>query len=49
MKPTDDAGIGASLGERLAFERLLADLSVTHANAPGDRVIEEIERGLGPA
>jgi len=47
MKPTDDAGIGASLGERLAFERLLADLSVTYANVPGDRVIEEIERGLG--
>ena len=39
MKPTDDASIGASLAERLAFERLLADLSVTYANVPGDRVV----------
>ena len=47
MKPTDDAGIGASLAERLAFERLLADLSATFANVPAERVVAEIEGGLG--
>ena len=47
MKPTDDAGIGASLAERLAFEQLLADLSATFANVPADRVVAEIEGGLG--
>jgi transcriptional regulator with GAF, ATPase, and Fis domain len=47
MKPTDDASLDASLAERLAFEQLLADLSVTHANVPADRVIDEIEHGLG--
>ena len=46
LKPTDDASIGASPVERLAFERLLADLSATHANVSGDRVVEVIERGL---
>ena len=35
-----------SLSERLAFERLLADLSVMFANLPADRVIEEIEHAL---
>ena len=35
-----------SLAERLAFERLLADLSVTFANLPSDRVIEETEHAL---
>ena len=47
MKPTDDEGIGASLAERLAFERLLADLSAAFANVLGDGVIDEIARGLG--
>jgi transcriptional regulator with GAF, ATPase, and Fis domain len=35
-----------SLSERLAFERLLADLSMKFANLPGARVIEELERAL---
>jgi transcriptional regulator with GAF, ATPase, and Fis domain len=35
-----------SLTERLEFERLLADLSVTFANLPSDRVIEETEQAL---
>ena len=47
MKPTDDASLGASLAERLAFEQLLADLSATFANVPSDRVVDEIEHGLG--
>jgi len=47
MKLTDDAGIDTSLEERLAFERLLADLSATYANVPSDRVVEEIAHGLG--
>ena len=46
MQPTDDAAIGASLEERLAFERLLADLSATYANVPNERVVDEIEHGL---
>ena len=46
MQPTDDAAIGASLEERLAFECLLADLSATYANVPADRVVDEIEDGL---
>ncbi len=37
---------GASVAERLAFERLLADLSTTSANVASDRVIAEIEAGL---
>lgn len=37
---------GASVAERLAFERLLADLSTTFANVASDRVIDEIEAGL---
>ena len=35
-----------SLAERLAFERLVADLSVTFANLPSDRVIGETEHAL---
>ena len=46
MNPKDDASLGASLAERLAFEQLLADLSATFANVPSDRVIDEIEHGL---
>jgi hypothetical protein len=42
MKPTDEAGIGASRAERLLFERLLADLSAAFANVLGDGVIDEI-------
>jgi formate hydrogenlyase transcriptional activator len=42
----DALDAGASLAERLAFERLLADLSTTFANVASDRVITEIESGL---
>jgi len=35
-----------SLSERLAFERLLADLSMKFANLPGACVIEELEHAL---
>lgn len=41
-----EPGQGASLAERLAFERLLADLSTTFANVASDRVISDIEAGL---
>jgi transcriptional regulator with GAF, ATPase, and Fis domain len=34
------------LAERLAFERMLADLSATFTNLPSERVEEEIEHGL---
>ena len=40
------AGDGA-LRERLAFERLLADLSVRFANVSRDGIVEEIEAALG--
>ena len=36
-----------SLAERLAFERLLGDLSALFANLPPERVIAEIEAALG--
>ena len=42
----DGMEASASVAERLAFERLLADLSTTFANAASDDVTTEIERGL---
>lgn len=43
--PPPDTG-DVSLAERLAFERLLGDLSAQFADLPADRVIEEIEKAL---
>jgi FixJ family two-component response regulator/signal transduction histidine kinase len=49
-KPPDNAVTGGplstALGDRLAFERLLADLSARFADVPGDQVTGEIERAL---
>ncbi len=45
-KPRPDAA-DLSLAERLAFERLLGDLSALFADLPADRVIDEIARALG--
>jgi len=43
--PSPDA-TNVSLAERLAFERLLGDLSALFADIPSDRVIDEIARAL---
>jgi transcriptional regulator with GAF, ATPase, and Fis domain len=45
MREVDAAGV--SLAERLAFERLLGDLSALFADLPADQVIDEIELALG--
>ena len=42
----EDAQRGAERAERLAFERLLADLSVRFANVAHDRIVAEIEAAL---
>ena len=42
----DRAGDAAALGERLAFERLLADLSVRFANIARDGITAEIQAAL---
>jgi transcriptional regulator with GAF, ATPase, and Fis domain len=42
----DHEQTAVSLAESLAFERLLADLSAIFTNLPGDRIEQEIERGL---
>jgi FixJ family two-component response regulator/signal transduction histidine kinase len=49
-KPPQNAAASAArstaLGDRLAFERLLADLSARFADVPGEAVTGEIERAL---
>ena len=45
--PTVSLVPDTTLDERLAFERLLADLSARFANVPGDRLEIEIEDVLG--